>query len=64
MVAVLADGRLTVGRAESRHIRSADQIAAAVLWAVDDGAQVINMSLTRNTLDWPQSWDDAFLYAF
>jgi subtilisin family serine protease len=21
------------------------------------------MSLTRNTLDWPESWDDAFLYA-
>ncbi|MET0975671.1 MAG: S8 family serine peptidase [Leifsonia sp.] len=41
-----------------------DQIAAAVRWAVDNGAQVINMSLTRNTLDWPESWDDAFLYAF
>src|SRR5690606_11244628 len=24
----------------------------------------INMSLTRNTLEWPTSWDDAFLYAF
>ena len=22
------------------------------------------MSLTRNTRDWPESWDDAFLYAF
>lgn len=41
-----------------------DQIAAAVRWSVDNGADVINMSLTRNTLDWPQSWDDAFLYAF
>ncbi|WP_233279422.1 S8 family peptidase [Microterricola pindariensis] len=41
-----------------------DQIASAVRWAVDNGADVINMSLTRNTLDWPQSWDDAFLYAF
>ncbi|SDT11490.1 type VII secretion-associated serine protease mycosin [Microterricola viridarii] len=41
-----------------------DQIATAVRWAVDNGADVINMSLTRNTLDWPQSWDDAFLYAF
>ncbi|TPW65421.1 S8/S53 family peptidase, partial [Schumannella sp. 10F1B-5-1] len=27
------------------------------------GADVINMSLTRNTLDWPTSWDDAFSYA-
>ncbi|MBX3194736.1 MAG: S8 family serine peptidase [Microbacteriaceae bacterium] len=39
------------------------QIAEAVRWAVDNGADVINMSLTRNTLDWPESWDDAFLYA-
>ena len=42
---------------------SDDQIAAAVRYAVDNGADVINMSLTRNTLDWPESWDDAFLYA-
>ncbi len=40
-----------------------DQIANAVRWAVDNGANVINMSLTRNTLEWPESWDDAFLYA-
>lgn len=39
------------------------QIADAVRWAVDNGADVINMSLTRNTLDWPESWDDAFSYA-
>ncbi len=42
---------------------SDDQIADAVRWAVDHGAGVINMSLTRNTKDWPESWDDAFLYA-
>ena len=42
---------------------SDDQIAEAVRWSVDNGADVINMSLTRNTLDWPESWDDAFLYA-
>ncbi|WP_307806994.1 S8 family serine peptidase [Naasia sp. SYSU D00057] len=41
-----------------------DQIAQAVRWSVDNGADVINMSLTTNTLDWPESWDDAFLYAF
>jgi type VII secretion-associated serine protease mycosin len=42
---------------------SDDQIAKAVRWAVDNGAKVINMSFTRNTLDWPESWDEAFLYA-
>ena len=42
---------------------SDDQIADAVRWAVDNGADVINMSLTRNTLEWPTSWDEAFLYA-
>ncbi|WP_170297070.1 S8 family serine peptidase [Agromyces salentinus] len=41
-----------------------DQIAEAVRWAVDNGADIINMSLTRNTPDWPESWDDAFMYAF
>lgn len=41
-----------------------EQIADAVRWAVDNGADVINMSLTRNTSDWPESWDDAFLHAF
>ena len=44
-------------------VSSDDQIAEAVRWSVDNGADVINMSLTRNTLEWPESWDDAFLYA-
>lgn len=41
-----------------------DQIAQAVRWSVDNGASVINLSLTRNSLQWPRSWDDAFQYAF
>jgi subtilisin family serine protease len=44
-------------------VDSDDQIAQAVRWSVDNGAKIINMSLTRNTLDWPTSWDSAFLYA-
>ncbi|WP_407079886.1 S8 family serine peptidase [Arthrobacter jinronghuae] len=39
------------------------QIPAAVRWAVDNGAQVINMSLGSTSTAWPESWDDAFLYA-
>lgn len=41
-----------------------DQVANAVRWSVDQGAKVINMSITRNTIEWPESWDDALLYAF
>ncbi|WP_186759029.1 S8 family serine peptidase [Arthrobacter alpinus] len=40
-----------------------DQIPAAVTWAVDNGAKVINMSLGSTSTAWPQSWDDAFAYA-
>jgi type VII secretion-associated serine protease mycosin len=54
---------LSIGFGESQGPSSDDQIADAVRWAVDNGADVINMSLTRNTLEWPTSWDDAFLYA-
>lgn len=39
------------------------QVAEAVRWAVDAGADVISLSLTRNTTAWPESWDDAFGYA-
>lgn len=45
-------------------ISSDEQIANAIRWSVDQGAKVINMSLTRNSLEWPRSWDDAFMYAF
>ncbi|WP_445818886.1 S8 family serine peptidase [Arthrobacter sp. G119Y2] len=40
-----------------------DQIPAAIRWAVDNGAGVINMSLGSSSTSWPESWDDAFLYA-
>ena len=40
-----------------------DQVASAVRFAVDNGADIISLSLTRNTRDWPESWDRAFSYA-
>lgn len=40
-----------------------DQIPNAVRWAVDNGASVINMSLGSTSPTWPESWDEAFLYA-
>ncbi|MGG5173974.1 S8 family serine peptidase [Pseudarthrobacter sp. J1763] len=40
-----------------------EQIPAAVRWAVDHGAKVINISLGSTSPEWPQSWDAAFLYA-
>jgi len=40
-----------------------EQIAEAVTWAVDNGADIINMSLGSGFQEWPESWDEAFLYA-
>lgn len=40
-----------------------DQIAEGIIWAVDHGADVINISLSSSEQDWQENWDEAFLYA-
>jgi subtilisin family serine protease len=55
---------VSVGFGSSAKVPFADQIAEAIRWSVDNGADVINLSLTTNTPDWDKSWDEAFLYAF
>ncbi len=41
-----------------------DQAAEALTWAVDSGAEVVNMSLGWDDPAWPESWDEAFAYAY
>jgi subtilisin family serine protease len=67
MIGVAPEAQLlsvSVGFGSGAQVPFSQQIAEAMRWAVDNGADVINLSLTTNTPDWDESWDDAFLYAF
>ncbi|GAA4188513.1 hypothetical protein GCM10022219_02810 [Microbacterium oryzae] len=55
---------ISLGFGASAAVPFDEQVAEAMVWAVDHGADVINLSFTTNTLDWDEIWDDAFLYAF
>ena len=55
---------ISVGFGAAASVPFVTQVADAMRWAVDNGADIINLSFTTNTLDWDHSWDDAFLYAF
>lgn len=52
---------LGTSTADSRPIN--DQIPDAVRYAVDHGADIINLSVGSNETSWPESWDSAFAYA-
>ncbi len=67
MIGVAPDAELlsiSVGFGVSASVPFTEQIAQAIYWAVDNGADIINLSFTTNTPDWDRSWDDAFMYAF
>lgn len=55
---------VSVGFGATSSVSFTQQVADAMYWSVDNGADVINLSFTTNTLGWDQSWDDAFRYAF
>ncbi|KNY07559.1 S8 family serine peptidase [Microbacterium sp. GCS4] len=67
MIGVAPEANLlsvSVGFGAAAAVPFTEQVAKAMRWAVDNGADIINLSFTTNTLDWDRSWDDAFLYAF
>ncbi|MFI8593638.1 S8 family serine peptidase [Microbacterium sp. NPDC078428] len=55
---------ISLGFGQAGRVPFVEQVATAITWAVDQGATVINLSFTTNTLDWDPLWDEAFQYAF
>jgi subtilisin family serine protease len=67
MIGVAPEAKLlsvSIGFGAAAVVPFVDQITDGIRWAVDNGADIINLSFTTNTLDWDESWDDAFLYAY
>lgn len=41
-----------------------EQVVDAIYWAVDEGADILNMSFgLPNQQEWPEEWDEAFMHA-
>lgn len=67
MIGVAPEAELlsvSVGFGASASVPFSQQIAEGIRWAVDNDADVINLSLTTNVPDWDESWDAAFQYAY
>jgi subtilisin family serine protease len=54
---------VSLGFGASAAVPFEQQVADAIVWSVDHGADVINLSFTTNQQSWDESWDQAFLYA-
>ncbi|WP_110588630.1 S8 family peptidase [Microbacterium suaedae] len=55
---------VSLGFGSISEVSFSEQVAEAIRWSVDNGADIINLSFTTNQTAWDESWDDAFLYAF
>src|SRR5699024_2115926 len=55
---------ISIGFGSVSDVSYADQVADAIIWAVDNGADIINLSVTTNQTAWGEAWDKAFMYAF
>ncbi|GGH62715.1 S8 family peptidase [Rothia aerolata] len=54
---------LEIGTVSQNRKSIDEQLPDAVRYAVDHGADVINLSVGSDKTSWPQSWDEAFAYA-
>lgn len=55
---------VSIGFGSVSEISFSDQVAEAIVWSVDNGADIINLSIATNQTAWGEEWDEAFMYAF